>query len=485
MLVYGLLVLMAFVALALRVHDLGGDSLWFDEALEFSRAASLRTALVGRAIDQDPPLFALFIHFWMKLGTSEYWLRLPSALVGVATVLVAGGWAIRRLGVAAGLVLAALLSLAPSLVHYSRELNQYSLLVFLGFAVYLANERLLRRGGRRDWAMYALLSVVGITTHYGLVFPLIALGVYLGVWVKRHGSDADRRRFLIYCALVVVTLALLTMSSLPDQLSVPHLQRRFGGTHLQKELDYVADRFWREVLVFFLFPFAGGPVLWAVTGLAIVAALGSVRIWRRGSAGRRLVGLLLLGSLALVYPADGLGLYPMGHRYILFLAPPFFAALATGLGAMADRSRAAAAVAVAGTLMLFLLFSPLELVPNQWVTVPKEDLRPVLAQLDSLRQPTEAIYVYYGALPAFQYYRPDGSPLVILGEHLQTIGAESEAQRIASAGASSGCWLIVSHDRQGEVRELLDALERRGLVASRWIQAANAMAVRIEGRRRS
>lgn len=480
LLAYSLLASIAVLALAVRVHELGGASLWFDEALEFSRAASLRTALIGRPIDQDPPLYPLVNHFWIGLGRSEYWLRIPSALIGTATVFVAGGWAMRRIGTTTGLLLAALCAFAPSLVYYSRELNQYAALSFLGIVAFLACERLLRRGRAIDWAIFAAISVLGVTVHYGMVFPLAALGLYLGARVTHGGRKAERRRLVVYCLLLALVLVVLFFSSLPDQLGTPHLQRRFGGTHLQKELDYVMDRFWREVLVFFLFPFAGGPILWAVTGLALIAGLGAVRLWHRDETGRRLVGLLFLGSLALVYPADGLGLYPMGHRYVLFLAVPFFTMLACGFMVLARRSRALASVAATISLALFVAFLPLELLPNRWVSVPLEDLRPVIATLDEIRRPTEPIYVYYGALPAFEYYWPDPSATVIAGDYLPSAGVRREAERIAAAAGQSPIWLVVSHEREGELEGLLDALAGHALEASDWITSTNALAVRVD-----
>ena len=78
----------------------------------------------------------------------------------------------RRFGSRSGWFLA----LAPVHVHYSRELNQYAAVGFVTVAALLSWERLLQRSEPADWWRYGAVSVVALGLHYGLAFPLLAMG---------------------------------------------------------------------------------------------------------------------------------------------------------------------------------------------------------------------------------------------------------------------------------------------------------------------
>src|SRR5438045_9480698 len=90
------LVLIVGVAAATRLWHLGGKSAWLDEAASIA-IARWNLHSVWQAAHQ-PPSAALFywyqslyyflLHFWLRLGDSELLVRLPSAIFGIATVIV-------------------------------------------------------------------------------------------------------------------------------------------------------------------------------------------------------------------------------------------------------------------------------------------------------------------------------------------------------------------------------------------------------------
>jgi 4-amino-4-deoxy-L-arabinose transferase-like glycosyltransferase len=473
----------AALALALRLLDLSAHSLWFDEALEYGRASgSLTLALLGRSIDQDPPLLALANHFWLQIGHTEWWLRAPSALVSAAGVFLAGCWISGAMGKRAGITMALLCALAPVQVHYGQEVNQYAAMIFLAVALLIAWESVVRRPRATNWARFALVGGAGLLTHYGMAFPLAVTGGHLAIRTA-HSRDGRQLRYLFWTGLALLAVvAVLVWLGLADRISVWHLQRRFGGTYLGKEVAYLGDILWREVLVFFLFPFAGGPVLWAVRSLALLALGGAVAMWRQGGTARRIVGVAFLAALATVYPADGLGLYPIGHRYVLFAAPPFFAALAAGFDRLAERSRPAGFLALGATLALFAAFAPQQRLANRWLAVPREELGPVLAEVAPALGAGDRVYVYYGASPAYAYYGLPGSAAVIAGRQLGSeLTAAAEAGRIdALAGRGQALWVVVAHERAHDRDDLLGALVSRGWRITASVAAENASATRLE-----
>ncbi len=466
-----------WLALAFRLLDLGRHSLWFDEALEVGRAGgNLAVVLFGRPIDQDPPLMALGLRAWLTVGRSEWWLRLPSALLGTSTVFLSARWAGGRLGPRIGVYTALLMASAPVLVHYSQELNQYAALALAATILLVAWDRVLRHDRRRDWGLLGGTSVLGLATHYGMAFPVGATVCSLIGWAARQDRSA-RLRLQCYLGCLGAAVALLLALGLGDRLGIWHLQRRFGGTYLGKEVAYLADVLWREVLVFFLLPFSGGPALWAVRLLVAISLLGAWTLWRQGGSGRRLVGISLLLSLALVYPFDGFGRYPIGHRYVLFAAPPFLITLAAGLDRLALRQRWLGHLVTGSTVILFVAFAPQQRWSNPWLAVPREELRTVLETVSQRRHAEDLVYVYHGAVPTFDYYVSRPGPGTIRGTALSDEPrAAAEGERIAAFGRPA--WLLMAHETPGERERLLAALADMGYRAEDWIEAPGAAAIR-------
>jgi len=76
------------VGLALRLYDLGSESMWYDE-LWAVRIARMEPLEIMRASlgDNNPPLYYLGLHYWMLfVGHSEVAIRLPSAMASTLAV---------------------------------------------------------------------------------------------------------------------------------------------------------------------------------------------------------------------------------------------------------------------------------------------------------------------------------------------------------------------------------------------------------------
>ncbi|MFI0607925.1 MAG: glycosyltransferase family 39 protein [Anaerolineae bacterium] len=484
------------VALAARLWQAGAPSLWHDEALEWQRAGlSWPLLLRGRGIDQDPPLMAILLKPWLALGQQEAWLRAPAALAGAALVVLLGAAAARRWGRDTGCAAAALAAMAPVLVHYGQELNQYSGMVVLAVVLWLAGEGVWRRGWPRDWQRLSGLSAVALTWHYGLAFPVAIQAA--GLWRRGRsrtvsppypadpGPVVDRRALAGHFLVCATTVLLLAGLGLGERLATPHNQPRLFGTGVVKELDYLADHLWREALVFFLTPFGGGGALWVAGGLGMVALWGAILLWRgaldipaAAGAGRHLV-LLLGGNLALLYAADITGLYPLGNRWSLFLAPTLLLCLAAGLASLGRAAPALGRGALAATLLAFFLLWPQRDALNADLAVPREPLRAALAWLERERRPDEPLYLTHATAPAFAYYGrvpdlpPAHSPPAAAPGAATVVGlaptdrppTEDIAAFLSAARPLHRLWLIIDRAEPGQAAALAE-----GLLAAGWRQ---------------
>src|SRR5690242_9145496 len=74
------------VAFCLRLHRIGAEELWLDEAFSF-RDVTVAGWLGALRFKDVPPLYPLLLHGWIRLaGDSESALRLLSALFGTLFV---------------------------------------------------------------------------------------------------------------------------------------------------------------------------------------------------------------------------------------------------------------------------------------------------------------------------------------------------------------------------------------------------------------
>jgi hypothetical protein len=171
---------LAVLALALRLYNIGHESLWLDEGytLLFSRLPFPRLFLVGGA-HEHPPLYYLLVHLTLGVHDSSLVPRVISAFAGSLSVLVLAALGTRLFGRRAGLIAAGLLVVAPFQVWYSQDGRGYEL---AGLAVLLSYWALLRAFDRRrtlDWTLYAACTAACLYAEYTTVFVMLPQIIFL------------------------------------------------------------------------------------------------------------------------------------------------------------------------------------------------------------------------------------------------------------------------------------------------------------------
>jgi hypothetical protein len=333
------------LAVATRVHDLGSESLWLDEAITFHRSRLPLRELVADALKayHNPAYFTL-IHFWMKLGDDEFMLRLPSAMFGIGTVLftfsigrvAAGNWA----GFGAALVLC----LNPVVVEYDQEARMYALyslgvsstlygIVWLfsnpGEAAVsvlkLVRSRSVRREHRdalKAWIAILAGSVVALYCHGTATLFLVASSIVALTFVAFR---PERRAFLVNWALVNLLVVIAFLPWLPSLLAQSEEMNRRGFWISALSLR----RVYRDVAAVLFFD---RRLPWPLVVVA-VALLGTFALRKKPLvvAALWLFTLLCPGLLALASVQQSVFM----TRLILWGAIPF--AVVTGSGLTAAR----------------------------------------------------------------------------------------------------------------------------------------------------
>lgn len=204
---------LAAAALAARLFNLGGFSLWLDEVYLMLRAqggpASVWAACLGNA--DHPPLSALVVAAGNALGFSDTVQRLVPSALGIATVLLLADWTSRAFGRPAGWIAGGFAALSPFFVRYSQELRPYPFLMFFGALTLWLSGRLAERPGRGRAIGLAAALVGGLYSHYlfGLVAVAAAVPLAAAAWAAEPEERARARRALaLYAAAAAAALVL-------------------------------------------------------------------------------------------------------------------------------------------------------------------------------------------------------------------------------------------------------------------------------------
>lgn len=228
------------LAIGTRFYQLGTESLWLDEAITFHRSRLPFGELIADAWKTyHNPAYFLLIHFWMKVGDSEFMLRLPSALFGIGTILVTFGTGRLIAGNWAGFGAALVLCLNPKSLEYDQEARMYAPYCFgASIAIYgvvwlfsnpeeaafpvwkLLRERAARlahRGARNAWLAVFGGNVVALYCHATAVLFTTACSIVALTFIAFR---SERRGFVVNWTIVnllVIVAFLPWLSSLFTQ----------------------------------------------------------------------------------------------------------------------------------------------------------------------------------------------------------------------------------------------------------------------------
>jgi hypothetical protein len=367
--------LLTLVALVTRVAGMG-QSLFGDELFTYADLARGGVGDVVRhvaygGVEDNPPLFYVLAELSSWLGDPEVWLRLPSVLLGAATVPLVYAAGRLAAGAGAGLWAAALWTLSPFVLFYGTEGRAYATLAFFVVLSTVA-------GLRRSWVLYGIAVCAAMYSHYTAVFVLAAQTAWL--WLAR---PEDRRPLLIAtgaAALAYVPWLPLLVEQQRDASAT------VIGAFYPVTLRSVAEALGRQLCCH---PYLPARDLPGVAGLALLGAGAAVLVAATLRAGRGRVtpGPALLAVLAVATPV-GLLLYSAVGTGIF--APRNLTASIPGvcllIGWLVARLPARAGLAAGGLLAAGLLAG---LVPSLATTNQRPDLRGAAAFIDARARATD------------------------------------------------------------------------------------------------
>jgi uncharacterized membrane protein len=217
-----LAVLLTFLALAVRLSGISMRPLWLDEAYSawFSSRSWHELWTVVPTYETHPPFYYSLLKLWrLGFGGSALSLRLPSVLLGAATVPIVmlaarqierlrpSGRPLLLMG-AAGFLAAC----GPTLVEHGQEARPYAPMSF-AYSVAILGLLLLfgefadgKPGSRRNWLILALGSELTLWSHaLGAVYAACIAIALLPSWLTKPMPKQRITRGLITAATILLT----------------------------------------------------------------------------------------------------------------------------------------------------------------------------------------------------------------------------------------------------------------------------------------
>lgn len=173
----------------------------------FHAQMPFRHIIVVLQTGNNPPLYELLLHFWIKLfGISAYSVRFPSLIFGVLTAPVIFYLANRHFNFSTGVLASLLFTLATPHTYYAHEARGYTLFILLTAmsVMFLLNYMAANKSRTLVWL--CITDILLIYTHYFGFFVLLTQLLALPLFYKKlHHKKA------VVAAISVVLLSFIPM----------------------------------------------------------------------------------------------------------------------------------------------------------------------------------------------------------------------------------------------------------------------------------
>lgn len=346
------------IALVTTFVALGRSSITLVETATFTavtRPLDKLPALLSRTDAVLAP-FYVFMHFWLMVSHSLWWMRFPgvvAAALTAALLVVIGRRRSDVVGIAAGLLFA----IAPMTSRYAEDARPYSLAIL---AATFATWRLLvalERADGGNWVWYGVAVVLLGFTHLFALLILPAHGWYARRQLRSWAASTA-------CAIVLLSPLLI-----------------YGAAQVNGELSW-ADKPGLHSLRAFVGELTGTAALTAV--LAVLVIAGAVMLWRADRDSAILFGAwLVLPPVVLFVVSQRDAVF--ASRYLAFTLPALCLLVAVALAAL----RRAVAVLVA--VLVVALVVPAQADLRRAVGHDGNDLTLMARELSKLGQPGDGI----------------------------------------------------------------------------------------------
>lgn len=258
-----LLLLIIFLGVSLRLYLLGDKNFSFDEtfypAERINRLPFWEVEINGIPY---PPLWSAFTYWTTGYTLNETWLRLPSALFGILTII----FVYLTIGLVynknVALLSSLLLAVSPLGIYVSQDLKPYSFLSFVFILSFYFFIKVLKEDKPINWIFFVLTAASTLYTHWYMFFYLLFMNLYFVINFKKYRKLLFRWIYsqvaifillvpLIFYAIIQPHVSLEKMTLKSAILTLPYI---FHGFSFGEVSPYMVEYNLNTKHLFLYFP---------------------------------------------------------------------------------------------------------------------------------------------------------------------------------------------------------------------------------------
>jgi len=437
-----------------RLHQyLANRSLWLDEAMLALNIIhrSLSGLVEQLGYHQGAPFGFLFIEKLsiLALGNTEYVLRLFPLISGIASIFLFYYLAKNILSDLGILLSLALFVVSNWLIYYASEVKQYSSDVAIVLLLFTISFPLFqsKRISLKHYIYWGVIGGISLWFSHPAIFILLSITTGLLIQYLTNKAWSQIKWFAsgigIWIAIFLLVYWIALRVLVDDQILVEFWRNYYMPAPPWSDLSW--------------FRLAGCDFLMSPVGLsgcklgAVLLFLGAFSLLFRKTS----LGIALLLSFLITLSASAMHYYPFGNRLILFLVPLAFILISEGVDLIRRITlfRRWVSFGIWMLLAIFLLIWPARQAFSH-LTKPREseNIKPVMAYVQSNRTPGDQICTDSGAEPAYRYYAPfyrlTEEPCVLHMPSSET--HEAYTQEIGNKTQPGRVWFLFSHKNDRE-----------------------------------
>ncbi len=318
-----------FLALILRLINLGSKSLWLDETVNIQMA--------GKSIfswgNTLPPLYFAVLHFWLKIGKSEIIVRSLSVILGVLSVYI-----IYKIGLIVyskneALISAFLLSISSTAIIFSQFALYYSLFIPLSLLSVYFLLKMEQKPTNSNKAFFLFSIVLSFYSHYFTILLLFVFIIFM-LWKYKNEKDFSTIKSFL---LVLGIFCLLIAPIIPIFISQTLVKAQ--TTYIDYKYEFhISNDFIKEIFTYLIineYYEKDSVLFYIILGLFLYGVFSSFTVSKKST-------IFLLAWLFIPIASAAILANIISNlqiRYIVFVLPALLLITSRGIVAIAERRK--------------------------------------------------------------------------------------------------------------------------------------------------
>ncbi|MHC1576599.1 MAG: glycosyltransferase family 39 protein [Methanosarcinaceae archaeon] len=442
-----LLTTIVLIGAYLRLHNLGAQSIWLDEASTYymSYGESISEVWAHALADRHPPLHFMIINFVSTFTSSEFALRLPSAIFGILTIPVIYKTGEAIFGRKEGLISAFILSISIIHIFYSQESRMYAQMVLFAlmslYFIYMAS----KENKNWQWIGFVASAALGFYSFYYTIFMIIPELMFYCI-IQLKGSFHARRLVLSDTKNIrSFLISMLALVLVVSPVLIPFIKQSISRTAgvptwgMGQSLD-----FFNTILMQYS-TYSNTSYI-----LALIFFVGFlVSILKQDEHEKTmLMALLIFVPLVISYVLAAK--MPFSPRYLLFILPIYIIMISRGITGISQRlysgtsktgnidKNRTLSIMVMVILVGALCVSPLT---SYYTTPQKNDWRGVSSYLHEVTQPGDVVVSLPGYMTQpLEFYYDYG------GTYKEGASSAARLENISATYENANIWYVITWD---------------------------------------